>query len=528
MQRLTLPPSQPLLRYAFITVTDWNFFPGTLATVNSVLEFHPLATVYVVENEGRALSAPQAACFGNDPRVRLLGSGQFGHSGRHIAAWELKAYAMADLAEQGEYDVLVGIDSDCLLCSDVDAELRFCLQSQGFLGGKDGDGVDYDAAYAVYGIAPPARNERYMSTSLYFCAVNAANIVILRRWAECCTAAAFNGKGPYPGHGDQGVLNAVLFAADRSARVHLLDNALWSQHWSYWQSAIDFRDGAFVNRSAGDRRQRSFHCGGGDKYWAAGHRDRVFDSHPGQMYPYVWFLAMLWLGRCGDGAVDPCQYLPPSAHHLAHDLVHALPMIMQVYPPARQRWERLGDRVIERVFDGIPRFMSLHGGSLTETMGLVSAHLAVRRYVEIGSYEGGSILALAFRFASRDIQFYSVESFAGNHDGTMDGHSLPSRAAYLANLARFPTLRVQYVPGDSALAADMFDERSVDMLFIDACHETAAVLRDIDRWMGKLAPGAIVAGDDYGWTSVAEAVAQRFADVRVTPSGCVWWTELAR
>ena len=79
---------------------------------------------------------------------------------------------MADLAERGEYDVLVGIDSDCLLCSDVDAELRICLESGGFLGGKDGDGAEYDSTYAVYGIDAPARNERYMSTSLYFCAVN--------------------------------------------------------------------------------------------------------------------------------------------------------------------------------------------------------------------------------------------------------------------------------------------------------------------------------------------------------------------
>jgi predicted O-methyltransferase YrrM len=517
-----------VLRYAFVTVTDWNFFPGTLATVNSVLEFHPLATVYVVENERRPLSAPQAACLANEPRVRVLGSAQFAHGGRHIAAWELKAYAMADLAQRGEHDVLVGIDSDCLLCSNVDAELLYCRESGGFLGGKDGDGADYGGDYAVYGIAVPARNERYMSTSLYFCATNEANVALLRRWAECCTAAVFNGQGPYPGHGDQGVLNAVLFAAGASARVHLLDNALWSQHWCYWDSAIDFEGSAFVNRSAGNRRQRSFHCGGGDKFWAVEHRDRVFGSHPAQIYPYVWFLAMLWLGRCGDGAVDPCQYLPPPSHHLAHDLVHALPMIMQVYPPARQRWERLGDRFLERALDGVPRYMSLHGGSLSETMALVAVHPGIRRYVEIGSYEGGSILALALRFANRDLQFYSVESFAGNGDGTMDGQPLPSRAAYLANLARFPTLRVQHVPGDSALAAGLFDARSIDMLFVDACHETAAVLRDIDHWLPKLAPGALVAGDDYGWPSVASAVAQRFADVRVTPSGCVWWTELPR
>jgi len=517
-----------LLRYAFITVTDWNFFPGTLATVNSVLEFHPLATVFVVQNDALPLSAPQAACFAGEPRVRLLQSAHFGHGGRHVAAWELKAYAMADLAQGGDFDVLVGIDSDCLLCADVDAELRACHDAGGFIGGKDGDGADYDATYAVYGIATPARNERYMSTSLYFCAVNDANVALLRRWAECCTAAVFNGQGPYPGHGDQGVLNAVLFAADRSARVALLDNALWSQHWCYWDSAIDFRDGAFVNRAAGSRRQRSFHCGGSDKFWATAHRDRVFGAQPAQLYPYAWFLAMLWLGHCRDWTVDPCQWLPPASHHLVADLVHTLPVILQIHPAARQRWERLSDPLVERALDGVPRFMSLGGGSLSETMALASALPSLRRYVELGSYEGGSILALALRFAHRDVQFYSVESFAGNHDGRMDGHRLPSRAAYLANLARFPAVRVQHVPGDSALAAALFADASVDMLFIDACHDTEAVVRDIDHWLPKIAPGGIVAGDDYGWPSVAQAVAQRFPDAGVSPSGCVWWWQAPR
>jgi predicted O-methyltransferase YrrM len=515
-----------VIRYAFVVVTDRHFLPGTLATVSSVLEFHPHATVYVINNDRCALTAPQADCFRMDPRVRLMESSAFAHSGRYVGAWELKAYAMADLAERDDLDVLVGIDSDCLLCSDLDAELQMCRDTGGFVGGRDGAAADYEASYEPYGIAAPARNDRYMSTSLFFCAVNEANRAILRRWAECCSAAVFNGRGPYAGHGDQGVLNAVLFASARTSDVYLLENALWSQHWCYWDSTVEFRDGAFYNRAAGGQRQRAFHCGGTDKFWSLDHRDRVFGSHAGQVYPYVWFLAMLWFGRCRNWTVDPYQYLAPPSHHLTDDLAHALPLIMQVYPAARQRWERVTDRLIDRVLNGIPRAMSLDGGSMTETIRLAAAAQGMRRFVEIGSYEAGSILALALRFANRDIQFYSVESFAGSLNGTMDGHRLPSRAAYLANLARFPSLRVQYVPGDSAAAAALFDNGSIDMLFIDACHETDAVVRDIDAWIYKIAPGGTLAGDDYGWPSVAQAVASRFTEVNVCPSGCVWWIQV--
>jgi hypothetical protein len=64
------------------------------------------------------------------------------------------------------------------------------------------------------------------------------------------------------------------------------------------------------------------------------------------------------------------------------------------------------------------------------------------------------------------------------------------------------------------------------MLFIDACHETDAVVRDIDAWIYKIAPGGTLAGDDYGWPSVAQAVASRFTEVNVCPSGCVWWIQV--
>lgn len=513
-----------MIRHAFLTVTDSDFFPGTLATVNSVLHFHPEADVFVIQNETRGLTEPQTRLLQTGGRVTLLGSSRFQTEGRHIGAWELKAYAAHDLC--GPYDVIVGIDSDCLLCSSVDAEIRRCHSTGGFLGGRDGDGPDYDDAYRVYGIVPPVRNSRYMSASIYFCAVNPVNRGILKRWAECCSAAIFNGCGPHPGHGDQGVLNALLFAHDASATVELLENDLWSQHWVYWDSIIGYENGAFRNWSAGGQTQRSFHCGGAEKFWAPQHRDRVLDGNALQTYPYAWFLAMLWFGPCRWWCDDPFQFVAPASHHLVADIVHFLPQIFQVYPAARRLWNEVTDRWIDRFLSGIPRAMSLGGGSMTEVLGLVAARPHVRRYVEIGGYEGGSLLTLGLRFANRDIDFYCVESFMGNLNGTMDGWPLPSRRKFLENLARYPGLRIRLIPGDSALAADAFESGSVDFLFIDGCHDTPAVLRDIDLWLPKIAPGGVIAGDDYSWGSVRRAVLSRFDSPQVTPTGDVWWLDL--
>ena len=219
----------------------------------------------------------------------------------------------------------------------------------------------------------------------------------------------FNGKGAYPGHGDQGVLNAVLFSESAIDRVMLLDNRLWSQHWVYWSSIFDYRDGDFVNISSGHQPQRAFHCGGAEKYWTKEHRQRILADHSLQTYPYIWFLTMHWFGYCRDWSVDPLQYLPPASHHLVTDLVHFFPQILQVYPEARAIWEDLTDAMIDRVLDGIPRMLSLGGRSMSEVIHLVASNPSVRRYVEIGGYEGGSILALGLRFANRDIDFYSVD-----------------------------------------------------------------------------------------------------------------------
>jgi hypothetical protein len=336
-----------MIRHAFITVTDASFFPGTLATVASIRRWAPLADVIVVQNDKNPLTAAQAECFRDRERVRLLPSACFERDGRFINAWELKAYAACDLS--GEYEVVIGIDSDCLLCSNVDAEIDRCYERGSFMGGEDGDGADYDASYGVYGFPTPARNPRYMSTSLYFCRTTPENRQILDRWARCCNSAVFNCTGAHPGHGDQGVLNAVIFGQQRTDSVELLENHLWSQHWVYWDSLIDYQDGRFVNLSAGARPQRSFHCGGVEKFWERAHRERVLAARPPNAYPYAYFLAMFWFGGGWPTRIDPRRCIPSANHHLIEDLIGFLPKIVAVHPPARALWNELPERLVDRL-----------------------------------------------------------------------------------------------------------------------------------------------------------------------------------
>ena len=302
------------MRVLHLTVSDAGFFPGTVAAVNALLAFHPQAEVCVVDNHlhKRGLDSAQRAVLEN-AGVRVVRAEALARTGRKLAAWELKAYAAADM--NGDHDELIGFDSDCVLCGPVGDVVAAARETGAFHGGKDRP-PPYDESYRAYGIEPPAWNNHYFSTSLYVCALTAENRRVLARWAECCDRAKFGGGGVYPGHGDQGVLNAVLYAERGGDSARVLDNRLWSQHGAYyWKGRVALRDGALFNEDA-QMPQRSLHCGGAEKFWTTAHRDRV-EKHPGHAPSFAWFLRHLWFGRC---EIEP-HHLAEEHRHLAESLV---------------------------------------------------------------------------------------------------------------------------------------------------------------------------------------------------------------
>jgi hypothetical protein len=509
------------MKVIVMTVSDRRFFPGTLATVNSVYRFHGDEYEVVVVDNG--LIEPQRKLL-RDGGVRLLPAAEAAGE-RYAGPWELKAHAARALA--GGCDVLVGIDSDCVLAAPIGDVVAAAAETGRWYGGKDGDGQHYGDDYGVYGIDVPAFNGRYMSTSLYVCAATPANRAALDRWSSHCDRAVFNGRGPYPGHGDQGVLNAVLYAAGRGDDVELLPNELWSQHWVYWESTIVVEDGVPINVTYDGRPQRAIHVGGTEKFWSTGHQ-AMLASHPKRVTNYAWFLSLLWFGRCGDWSVDPHDYIPTESHHVIGDLARHHHLIVAAWPGTRERWTPSA-AMLERMAGGThgrPR----PGEGLGEHLRLARLVPIGGRIAYAGSCEDAPVAAIAIAIAvlHREVVVYSVEPLPG--DGNEDGDARrPSGRTDLDEArGRFPHLRLISTPGRSGDVSRLFPDGFFDLVFVGAAPDPTAAEQEVRQWMPKLRPGGgTIAGNGWERPPVRGGVEAVFAGESVSVAEGVWSVKAA-
>jgi len=64
----------------------------------------------------------------------------------------------------------------------------------------------------------------------------------------------------------------------------------------------------------------------------------------------------------------------------------------------------------------------------------------------------------------------------------------------------------KHIRQSSAIAYKLFDDNSVDLIFVDGDHTHDAVKNDCELWWNKIKPGGIMCWDDYYWDGVRRAV----------------------
>lgn len=140
-------------------------------------------------------------------------------------------------------------------------------------------------------------------------------------------------------------------------------------------------------------------------------------------------------------------------------------------------------------------------------------------FVEVGSWAGKSAAFMGVEIinSGKAIKLYCVDPW---HDGGPD-----LRDTEHAKLHAGVTLYDQFIANVmpvagviapmrmlSVEAAERFHDHSVSFLMIDGDHSYEAVRDDIRAWLPKMRRGGIIAGDDYGWPGVMQAVREAFGD----------------
>lgn len=127
-------------------------------------------------------------------------------------------------------------------------------------------------------------------------------------------------------------------------------------------------------------------------------------------------------------------------------------------------------------------------------------------FVEVGVYHGRSFSYLIIEMLNAGKKFDCVAVDACPWEGEpcigFHKHMEPLKDHF----------RVMFEKVDSFVAAENFEDNSIDMCWIDANHEKEFISRDIAAYLPKMKKGGILAGHDISYHGVAQAVQEAFGD----------------
>jgi len=145
-------------------------------------------------------------------------------------------------------------------------------------------------------------------------------------------------------------------------------------------------------------------------------------------------------------------------------------------------------------------------------------------FVEVGTYRGKSTAFMGVKIANsgKNIKFDAIDLFLpGNGGGTRISEDC--EAICRQNLEPISEY-VNIIKGCSVELSHLYEDFSLDFIFIDASHRYKDVLQDLKAWHPKLKQGKPLAGHDFNKSGVKKAV-KEFAEkegFKVRSFGICW------
>ena len=250
----------------FAVVCDGSYFPGLQALLHSIRAYHGSEIAVQVYSHGldagqlrwlQQLQLPVSVCSTRELPFPAPGT------------WEAKQQVFAH--QLGKARRVCLLDADLVLTSRLD-DLFAGAAAGRILSSADGTGITFGPEYAVYGPQLVGKRQVYINSGL-LC------LDVLRHWELAglwAFAAQFGAYSPgggaplsLPGHGDQGVFNAVAALLDKESQFQVLPEGTWCDSTRGCSVRIVGReaDGRLdVWNDTENARQRLVHCTGA-KWW---------------------------------------------------------------------------------------------------------------------------------------------------------------------------------------------------------------------------------------------------------------------
>ena len=154
-------------------------------------------------------------------------------------------------------------------------------------------------------------------------------------------------------------------------------------------------------------------------------------------------------------------------------------------------------------------------------------------FVEVGSWTGKSAAYMAVQIINSDkkIKFDCVDPWAYLGEGRDqigdDAHRAaygwPDKDLYQSFLENMSPVRHVLTPirSFSVEAAKLYEDKSLDFIFIDGSHLYEEVKKDLSAWHPKLKKDGIISGHDWPQRGVKRAVREFFEGSEIRVEQCI-------
>ena len=193
-----------------------------------------------------------------------------------------------------------------------------------------------------------------------------------------------------------------------------------------------------------------------------------------------------------------------------------------------QGWSDGIDILYQKMVKAVPSGEMVFNGD-----GFAPASTRPYHFVEVGTWKGKSaaFMAVEIKNSGKNIKFDCVDTWQGsNEQGHQEDDHVVSNSLYEHFKDNMKPVEGYYNPVrmTSLAAAELYEDGSLDFVFIDASHDYEDVKADIAAWAPKIRPGGYFAGHDFNAATpnndVERAVIEAFPDV--TPLPWCWGKQM--